>query len=47
MTWEPERSLTHVPELLRQFWEAKELPCPHAIQGLESEDELSPKGGVM
>jgi hypothetical protein len=38
ITWEPEDMLTNCPELLKQFWDSKQLPCPHPIRGLESKD---------
>jgi hypothetical protein len=34
ISWEPESMLTHCPELLKQFWDSKQLPCPHLIRGL-------------
>lgn len=34
MTWEPEKMLTHVPELLKQFLDANALPCRvHILSG--------------
>lgn len=33
ITWEPEKMLTNCPDIVREFWESKDLPCPHPIRG--------------
>jgi len=32
-TWEPENMLTHCPQKLREFWERKQILCPHPLRG--------------
>jgi Reverse transcriptase (RNA-dependent DNA polymerase)/RNase H-like domain found in reverse transcriptase/Integrase zinc binding domain/Chromo (CHRromatin Organisation MOdifier) domain/Retroviral aspartyl protease len=32
-TWEPESMLTHCPQKLREFWDRKQIPCPHPLRG--------------
>ena len=32
-TWEKESQLTNCPEKLREFWQWKQLDCPHPIRG--------------
>ena len=33
-TWENVKNLTNCPEVLKEFWQSKDLPCPHPIPGL-------------
>ena len=33
VTWEPECNLTNCGETVTEFWETKQLPCPHPIRG--------------
>ena len=34
VTWEPEENVTNCPQIVKDFWETKQLPCPHPLRGV-------------